>query len=207
MPPPGGARGAAPSLASAFARGVAVAQSLLPQQRALAPAQAAGAQWIALGLITALLYVTASATLGAFTAKAPRFGKAAWMRGGASAFVRAYAMASFAALSVAFLLEVPPLALRAGAALASEGTAPPPRPVWLWTITCFCVLNDVLLALLGAARPLARLVALAAPLSMRRSAGFALFEALGELGAGADLLVPRLGMAGTCLVLASLGRK
>jgi len=202
-----GGAGGSPSLASSFARGVALAQSLLPQQRALAPAQAAGAQWLALGLITALLYVTASATLAAFTAKAPRFGGAAWMRGGASAFMRAYAMASFAALSVAFLLEAPQLALRAGAALANDESSPPPRLVWLWTGTCFCVLNDVLLALLGALRPLARLVALAAPLAMRRSAGFALCEALGELGAAADLLVPRLGMAGTCLVLAALGRK
>ena len=199
-------RAAPPTLAAAFARGVSIAQSLLPQQRALAPAQAAGAQWLALGHLTALLYVTASATLGAFTAKAPRLG-GAWMRSGASAFVRAYAMASFAALSVVFLIEAPQHALRAGAALANGSAAPPPRLVWLWTLALFCVVNDLLLALLGAVRPLARLAALVAPPAMRRSGGFALSEALGELGAAADLLVPRLGMAGTCLVLTALGRK
>jgi len=198
-------------LAEAFSRGVAAAQALLPSQRALAPSQAAGAMWVALGLLTALLYVGASATLGAFTARAPRRPAAAaassWLRGAAGTFVRSYAQASFAALSVALLLEAPQHVLRAGAALAAERAAPPPRLVWTWTVALFCVCNDLLLALLGAVRPLARLAALVAPPAMRRSGGFALSEALGELGAAADLLVPRLGIAGMCLLLAALGRK
>jgi hypothetical protein len=93
------------------------------------------------------------------------------------------------------------------AAIAAAGATSPPRLVWTWTVACFCVANDLLLALLGAVRPLARLAALVAPPALRRSGGFALTEALGELGAAADLLVPRLGMAGTCLLLAALGKK
>jgi len=198
MPPP-------ITLASAFMRGVATVQALLPAQRALAPSQAAGAMWLALGVMTALVYVAASAALGAFTAKiSPRIG---WARGAAAGFVLAYAQASFAALGVVLLLEAPQHGMRAGAAIGSGGAAPPARLVWTWTVALFLAANDLLLALLGAARPLVRLAALVAPLALRRSAGFGAVEVLGELGAAADLLVPRLGMCGLCLMLALLGRK
>ncbi len=195
-----------PTLFAAFLRGVATVQSLLPAQRALAPSQAAGAQYLALGVLTALLYVAASAALGAFTAKAPP-ARLGWWRGVAARGVRAYAQVSFALLGVALLLEAPQHALRAGAAIAGGGSAPPARLVWTWVIALLFAANDLLLALLGAVRPLVRLVALVAPTALRGSAGFGAAEVLGELGAAADLLVPRLGMCGLCLMLSLLGRK
>jgi len=209
-------------------RGVLLVQSFLPSRRPAPPSQAASAQWLSLALITALLYLCASATLAAFwaptAAAAPKReagaagpGTAApqpeWARGlrrSAAALVRTYAQASFALLSIALLVEAPPAAYRAGLALASAHAGarapplPPPRLVWLWTLAAFCAVNDLALGFVGALRAVTRLAACARPAATQRSTAFLLCEAVGELGLATDLLVTRIGLAGTVLVLATV---